>query len=174
MVGHLGETSEHADPKGLPGLRPHCERCSGAKGRETIEIGHPAGQGIQWDWFERRKAPGKRRPMCCWARCRTRPHPEVLAESMDQAHFIEAMDAVMRRLGGTALNGARTRLATVVVPGGADIQASFAPVANYYGAIVTRARPGEATAKSGRHRCEVLLRPLVGHHDAPAAPRRPR
>jgi hypothetical protein len=37
----------------LAGLRPHCEACSGVKGRETIEIDRPAGEEIQWDWFER-------------------------------------------------------------------------------------------------------------------------
>ncbi len=41
----------------LAGLRPHCEPCAGVSGRETIEIGHPAGEEMQWDWFERRKAP---------------------------------------------------------------------------------------------------------------------
>jgi hypothetical protein len=38
-------------------LRPHCEACTGVTGRETIEIAHPAGEEIQWDWFERRQAP---------------------------------------------------------------------------------------------------------------------
>ena len=38
-------------------LRPHCEACRGVKGRDTIEIAHPAGEEIQWDWFERRGAP---------------------------------------------------------------------------------------------------------------------
>jgi len=41
----------------LGSLRPHCEACSGVKGRETVEIDHPAGEEIQWDWFERRGAP---------------------------------------------------------------------------------------------------------------------
>ena len=35
----------------LAGLRPHCEPCAGVSGRETIEIGHPAGEEMQWDWF---------------------------------------------------------------------------------------------------------------------------
>ena len=39
------------------GLRPHCEACTGVKGRDTIEIDHPPGEEIQWDWFERRNAP---------------------------------------------------------------------------------------------------------------------
>ena len=41
----------------MAGLRPHCEACSGVKGRDTIEIDHPPGEEIQWDWFERRNAP---------------------------------------------------------------------------------------------------------------------
>ena len=41
----------------LAGLRPHCEACTGVKGRDTIEIDHPPGEEIQWDWFERRNAP---------------------------------------------------------------------------------------------------------------------
>jgi hypothetical protein len=104
----------------LAGLRPHCEACTGVGGRETIEISHPAGEEIQWDWFERRRAP--------WAGTayvllgtlshsgRTRG---VLAEHMDQAHLVEAMDAVLRRLGGTARHWRTDRLATVIVPGSA-------------------------------------------------------
>ena len=54
---------------------------------------------------------------------------------MDQAHLIEAMDGVLRRLGGTARRWRVDRMATVIVPGSADVQASFAPVAKHYGAI---------------------------------------
>ncbi len=32
----------------VAGLRPHCEACSGVRGRETVEIDHPAGEEIQW------------------------------------------------------------------------------------------------------------------------------
>ena len=41
----------------LAGLRPHCEACHGVMGRDTVEILHPPGDEIQWDWFERRRAP---------------------------------------------------------------------------------------------------------------------
>jgi len=33
-------------------LRPHCEACSGVKGRATVVIEHPSGEEIQWDWAE--------------------------------------------------------------------------------------------------------------------------
>jgi transposase len=38
-------------------LRPHCEACAGVSGRATIQIQHPPGAELQWDWFERRRAP---------------------------------------------------------------------------------------------------------------------
>ncbi len=84
-------------------LRPHCEACHGVKGRDTIEIDHPPGDEIQWDWFERRGAPwgatayGLLGTLPCSGRIRG-----ALAEGTDQAHLVEAMGKVLRRLGGTA------------------------------------------------------------------------
>jgi hypothetical protein len=73
---------------------------------------------------------------------------------MDQAHLIEAMDAVMRRLGGTARKWRTDRLATVIVPGSAEVQSSFAPVAKHYGAIVTPCPPRRGNRK-GAVECGV-------------------
>ena len=130
------------------GLRPHCEACRGVKGRDTIEIEHPPGEEIQWDWFERRRAPWGG---TAYVLLGTLPHSSrtrgVLAESLDQAHLIEAMDAVMRRLGGTARIWRTDRLATVIVPGRRDVQPSFAPVAKHYGAIVEPCPPRRGNRK---------------------------
>ena len=41
-------------------------------------------------------------------------------------------DEVMRRLGGTARVWRTDRLATVILPGTRDVQASFVPVAKHY------------------------------------------
>lgn len=129
-------------------LRPHCEACDGVRGRDTVEIEHPAGEEIQWDWFERRRSP--------WAGTAyvllgTLPHSGrirgVLSESMDQAHLIDAMDKVLRRLGGTARIWRTDRLATVIVPGTRDVQPSFAPVAKHYGAIVEPCPPRRGNRK---------------------------
>ena len=74
----------------LAGLRPHCEACSGVKGRETIEIDHPAGEETQWDWAERRKAPwggtvyGLLGTLSHSGRTR-----QVLTSSMDQPHLVD-------------------------------------------------------------------------------------
>ena len=81
----------------------------------------------------------------------TLPHSSrtrgVLAESMDQARLIEAMDAVMRRLGGTARIWRTDRLATVITPGTRDVQVSFAPVAKHYGAVVEPCPPRRGNRK---------------------------
>jgi len=59
----------------IAALRPHCEACSGPRGRDTADIDHRAGEEVQWDWSERRKSPGAGWPTCCWARCPTRGAP---------------------------------------------------------------------------------------------------
>ena len=132
----------------LAGLRPHCEPCSGVSGRETIEIDHPAGEEMQWDWFERRKAPWGG---TAYVLLGTLPHSGrvrgVLAESLDQPHLIEAMDAVLRRHGGTPRIWRTDRLATVIVPGSRDVQPSFAPVAKFYGVVVEPCPPRRGNRK---------------------------
>jgi transposase len=154
-LGYGGSYVSFARQIRLARLRPHCEACSGVKGRESIEIDHPAGDEIQWDWFERRKSPWQETAYVLLGTLshsgRTRG---VLAESTDQAHLIEAMDAVMRRLGGTARTWRTDRLATVIVPGSAKVQASFAPVAKHYGAIVTPCPPRRGNRK-GAVECGV-------------------
>ncbi|HET9076481.1 MAG TPA: hypothetical protein VFN68_06075 [Acidimicrobiales bacterium] len=130
------------------GLRPHCEACDGVTGRETIDLPHPAGEEIQWDWFERRKAPWGG---TAYVLLGTLPHSGrtrgVLAPATDQAHLVEAMDAVLRRLGGTARVWRVDRMATVIVPGSGDVQASFAPVAKHYGAAIAACPPRRGNRK---------------------------
>ena len=134
----------------LAGLRPHCEPCSGVSGRDTIEIAHPAGEEMQWDWFERRKAPWGG---TAYVLLGTLPHSGrvrgVLAESLDQPHLIEAIDAVLRRHGGTPRIWRTDRLATVIVPGSRDVQPSASPRSRSITAWWwSRARRGGATARA--------------------------
>jgi transposase len=132
----------------LAGLRPHCEACSGVTGRETIEIAHPAGEEMQWDWFERRGAPWGG---TAYVLLGTLPHSSrvrgVLAGSLDQPHLIEAIDGVLRRHGGTPRIWRTDRLATVIVPGTRDVQPSFAPVAKFYGVVVEPCPPRRGNRK---------------------------
>jgi transposase len=129
-------------------LRPHCEACAGVRGRATIEIEHPPGEEIQWDWLELPGAP--------WAAeahllVGTLPHSgkcrAVFAESEDQPHLIEAIDAVLRRLGGTARRWRTDRMATVCDPGSGRLHPSFAAVARYYGVAVDVCPPRRGNRK---------------------------
>lgn len=154
-LGYGGSYVSFARQLRMAGLRPHCEACSGVKGRETIEIDHPAGDEIQWDWAERRNPPWG---ATCYGLLGTLAHSgrtrEVLTSSMDQPHLVEALDGVLRRLGGTTRAWRTDRLATVIKPGSADVQSSFVPVAKHYGAVVVPCPPRRGNRK-GAVECGV-------------------
>jgi transposase len=159
-LGYGGSYVSFARQLRRAGLRPHCEACAGVNGRDTIEIEHPAGEEIQWDWFERRRAPWGG---TAYVLLGTLPHSSrvrgVLAESLDQPHLIEGIDAVLRRHGGTPRIWRTDRLATVIVPGTRDVQPSFAPVAKHYGAIVEPCPPRRGNRKGA---VESSVRYLCG------------
>jgi len=132
------------------GLRPHCEACDKVKGRATVDIEHPPGAEIQWDWNEL--------GVCPWDRsCEvfmlvgTLSHSSKargwLTHSMDQPHLIEGIDQVLRRLGGTAKTWRTDRMATVINPQTGKLQASFVPVAKHYGVQVVACPPGRGNRK---------------------------
>lgn len=129
-------------------LRPHCEACAGVTGRATIEIDHPAGEEIQWDWDELPEAPwgGDAHLLVgslpCSGKFRGR-----FCESEDQSHLIEGIDGVLRRLGGTARTWRFDRMATVINPRTAEIQSSFVPVAKHYGVQVVACPPRQGNRK---------------------------
>ncbi|MGC8626903.1 MAG: Mu transposase domain-containing protein [Acidimicrobiales bacterium] len=132
----------------IAALRPHCEACSGPRGRGTADIDHPAGEEVQWDWFERRKSPWGG---TAYVLLGTLPYSGrsrgVLCPFTEQPYLIEAMDGVLRRLGGTARYWRVDRMSTVVVPYSGDVQASFAPVAKYYGAAIALCPPRHGNRK---------------------------
>jgi transposase len=141
-------------------LRPHCEAFDGVTGRDTVEIAHPPGEELQWDWFERRRTPWGH---TAYVLLGTLPHSGrvrgAVCESMDQAHLTAAMDRVLRKLGGTARDWRVDRLATVVVPGTGDVQPSFAPVAKHYGACVVVCPPRRGNRKGS---VEAAVRFVTG------------
>ena len=131
-------------------LRPRCEACEGVKGRATVDIDHPPGEEIQWDWDEL--------GVCPWD-----PTTEVfmlvgslsyssksrgwLTYSMDQPHLIEGIDGILRRLGGTARVWRTDRMATVINPATGRLQSSFVPVAKHYGVKVVPCPPRRGNRK---------------------------
>jgi transposase len=129
-------------------LRPHCEACAGVKGRATIDIPHPPGEEVQWDWDELPEAPwGEDARLLLGSLPCSGKFRGVFAESEDQAHLIEAVDGVLRRLGGTARRWRVDRMATVVDPKTGVVQPSFVPVAKHYGVTVVPCPPRRGNRK---------------------------
>jgi hypothetical protein len=116
------------------GLRPHCEPCSASNGRAHVDIEHPPGEELQWDWLELDDTPwGEKAFVLVGAlSCSGRFRP-WFSDSDDQAHLVVGIDEVLRRLGGTARRWRVDRMATVINPVTGKVQRSFVPVAKHYG-----------------------------------------
>jgi len=119
------------------GLRPRCEACRIGGHGATVELVHEPGEEIQFDWLELTETPwGESAYVLVGAlslsgRCRA-----VICEGMTFAHLVDAIDGVLRRLGGTPRAWRTDRMATVVAPGADRITAPFAQVAKHYGVEV--------------------------------------
>jgi transposase len=130
------------------GLRPHCEPCAGVRGRATIEIEHPPGDEIQWDFLE---LPSPWSPKSLHVLVGTLAYSgrmrAVFCESEDQAHVIRGIDAVLRRLGGTARTWRFDRMAAVVTTSTGRVLPSFREAAKYYGVSIAICPPRRANRK---------------------------
>lgn len=134
------------------GLRPLCETCRPAKGRAVAVIEHPPGEETQWDWLELPDPPpawgwGSSATLFVGALAHSARWRGVLAESMDQAHVIDGLDRVSRRLGGLTSVWRFDRMATVCHPATGRITASFAAVAKHYGVSVAICPPRHGNRK---------------------------
>src|SRR3712207_2705894 len=104
------------------GLRPPCPACAAGAHRESSIIDHPAGEETQWDWVELPDPPpgwglSGRAHLLVGSLAHSSRWRAVLAESTEQAHLIEALDGVVRRLGGVSRYWRFDRMATVCHPG---------------------------------------------------------
>ena len=129
-------------------LRPSCGACGGTRGQAVAMIDHPAGEECQWDWLELRDTPwGSRVFVGVGVLSHSGRFRAWLSSSQDQAHLVEGIDEVLRRLGGTAKRWRVDRMATVLVPGTDRIQASFVGVAKHYGVGVDPCPPRRPNRK---------------------------
>lgn len=120
-------------------LRPHCEPCQASKGRDHAIIDHPPGAETQFDWLELPDPPtswgwGDTAHLFVGALSHSSKWRAILAESEDQPHMIEALDGVLRRLGGCTKVWRFDRMSTVCHPATGKLTATFGPVLTYYGA----------------------------------------
>ena len=129
-------------------LRPHCEPCASSAGRAHVDIEHPPGEEIQWDWLELDDTPwGEKAYVLVGALSCSGKFRCWFSDSDDQAHLVVGIDEVLRRLGGTARRWRVDRMATVINPRTGETQRSFAPVAKHYGVGVDPCPPRHGNRK---------------------------
>lgn len=129
-------------------LRPHCEPCSSSNGRAHVDIEHPPGAEVQWDWLELDDTPwGDKAYVLVGSLSHSSKSRAWFSESDDQAHLIVGIDEVLRRLGGTGREWRVDRMATVIKVGTSEVQRSFVPVAKHYGVTVVPCPPRHGNRK---------------------------
>jgi transposase len=116
------------------GLRPVCECCRRGGVDVTIEIDHPPGEELQFDWLELRETPwGQPAFVLIGALSHSGRCRGVFCEGQSGPHVIESLDGVLRRLGGTTRRWRTDRMAGVVHPGTDRLLPEFAACAKHYG-----------------------------------------
>ena len=129
-------------------LRPHCEPCASSNGRAHVDIEHPPGEEIQWDWLELNDTPwGEKAFVLVGALSHSGKFRGWFSDSDDQAHLVVGLDEVLRRLGGTPRRWRVDRMATVINPQTGKLQRSFAPVVKHYGVGVDPCPPRHGNRK---------------------------
>lgn len=132
-------------------LRPVCLVCEHRRGDQvTVEIEHPPGEEIQWDWLE--LAPedvpwGEPAFVLVGALSHSGRFRGVFCEQMTFGHLAEAAHRVLAALGGTPRIWRTDRMATVVIPGTDRLTVDAAQMAKHYGVEIAVCPPRRAQRK---------------------------
>ena len=119
------------------GLRPVCDCCRAGGVSVTVGLDHEPGEELQLDWLELTETPwGEKAYVLIGALSHSGRVRGVFADGMTFAHLIEALDGVLRRLGGTTRSWRTDRMATVVYPGTDRLRPEAAAAAKHYGVTV--------------------------------------
>ena len=129
-------------------LRPRCECCRRGGVDVTTEIDHPPGEELQFDWLDLEQTPwGEPAYVLVGALSHSSQCRGVFSDGQSGPHVIEALDGVLRRLGGSARRWRTDRMAGVVYPGSDRLLPSFAACAKHYGVGVDVCPPRRAKRK---------------------------
>ena len=117
-------------------LRPVCLACS-RESAATIEILHPPGDELQLDW----KGPlqtawGEPAYLLVGALPYSGTIRAQLTDGISTGHLVDALDRLLRQLGGTPQAWRVDRMQGAVVPATDRLCAAFAEAAKHYGAAV--------------------------------------
>ncbi|HEX4671643.1 MAG TPA: hypothetical protein VH279_05225, partial [Solirubrobacteraceae bacterium] len=116
-------------------LRPVCLVCEHRRGEQvTVEIEHPPGEEIQWDWLELHATPwGEPAFVLLGALSHSGRFRGVFCEQMTFGHLAEAMHRVLVALGGTPRIWRTDRMATIVISNTDRLTVDAANAAKHYG-----------------------------------------
>lgn len=130
-------------------LRPVCRVCQHRRGRApTIEIEHPPGEEIQWDWLELPETPwGQKAFVLVGALSHSGRFRGVFCEQMTFGHVAAAAHLVLVALGGTSRVWRTDRMATIVNPDSGRITVDAARLAKHYGVELAVCPPRRAQRK---------------------------
>ncbi len=119
-------------------LRPVCECCRTGGVKLTVGLEHEPGEELQLDWLELSETPwGAKAYVLVGALSHSGRLRGCFSEGESFPHLAEALDGVLRRLGGTARSWRTDRMATVVCPGTDRLRAEAAAMAKHYGVVVS-------------------------------------
>ena len=120
------------------GLRPVCECCRAGGVKLTVGLEHAPGEELQLDWLELSETPwGVKAYVLVGALSHSGRLRGVFSEGESFPHLAEALDGVLRRLGGTVRCWRTDRMATVVRPGTDRLRPEAAAMAKHYGVQIT-------------------------------------
>jgi transposase len=130
-------------------LRPVCVVCQHRRGDAvTVEIEHPPGEEIQWDWLELHETPwGEPVFALVGALAHSGRFRGVLCEQMTFGHLAGAVHDVLVALGGTPRVWRTDRMATIVIPGTDRLTVEAAQLAKHYGVEIAVCPPRRAQRK---------------------------
>jgi transposase len=130
-------------------LRPACLVCAQRRGSAvTVEIDHPAGEEIRWDWLELDITPwGEPAFVLVGALSHSGRFRAVFCEQMTFGYLAGAMHEVLVALGGTPQVWRTDRMATIVIPGTDRLTKDAAQIAKHYAVQVAVCPPRRAQRK---------------------------
>ncbi len=130
------------------GLRAECPVCKRGGHRLTIELAHEPGEELQLDWLELAETPwGAPAYVLVGALSHSGRIRAAFSEGLDFAHLADALDGLLRRLGGTTRCWRTDRMATLVAPGTDRLRPEAAELAKHYGVTVAVCPPRRAQRK---------------------------
>jgi len=119
------------------GLRPVCSCCQAGAVKLTVGLEHEPGEELQLDWLELTETPwGVKAYVLVGALSHSGRLRGCFSDGESFPHLAEALDGVLRRLGGTAHSWRTDRMATFVYPGSDRLRPEAAALAKHYGVTV--------------------------------------